>query len=41
MINMANGIDPTPRGERDQRRIGASIDSEELEEQSAEDIEAR
>ena len=33
MINMANGIDPTPREERDGRRIGhANNDSEELEE---------
>ena len=42
MINMANGIDPTPREERDQRRIGANNDdSEDPEEQSAEDINSR
>ena len=39
---MANGIDPTPREERDQRRIGANNDdSEDPEEQSAEDINSR
>ena len=37
---MANGIDPTPRGERDQRRIrNRNEDSEDPDEQSAEDIE--
>lgn len=42
MINMANGIDPTPREEREQRRIGANNDdSEDPEEQSAEDINSR
>ena len=37
---MANGIDPTPRGERDQRRfVNRNEDSEDPDEQSAEDIE--